>query len=346
LRKLALSLIAVLAFWGIAGLTFRLLRRTGPPRPGWRAPARACADLYAQVCAGGGANHDPTGDVRPDRYGEERARRERRRIVDAHPEWSLAQVNEELVRVIYTPERRGALVTNERWVREHLMNFIDAQPGAVFSREEKRRLRARIDRTELELPPPAAAYADEPELFLQNDVFYERVLSRRLRLRVGGAYLFTGRSRFNQIFTLAHELAHAIDPCEMRVARFSLPAYDRLSACFLERKLVAARRTRSECGRDDQLSETFADWVAVQITAEAIRELAADYTPEQRLSALANSVADLCEQDEDAIADVTYHPSPRIRIDQIFGRNPAIRELLGCTSAAVTVPESDYCDLN
>ena len=34
--------------------------------------------------------------------------------------------------------------------------------------------------------------------------------------------------------------------------------------------LVARRESRTECGQRDQLSETFADWIAVQVTAEAL----------------------------------------------------------------------------
>jgi hypothetical protein len=102
-------------------------------------------------------------------------------------------------------------------------------------------------------------------------VYYERFADGRMRLRVGGAYLLSAKSWFNLVFTLAHELGHAIDPCELRVARLPLPAYDRLGACLLADGLVASRETRAECGQDDQLSEAFSDWLAVQVTADVLK---------------------------------------------------------------------------
>ncbi len=155
-----------------------------------------------------------------------------------------------------------------------------------------------------------------------------------IRLRVGGAYVLAARSWFNLIFTFAHEMGHAIDPCELRSMHLSIPAYDRIRGCFLRNGLIAARRTRAECARDDQLAETFADWVAVEITSQALAPFALEFGNEDVLSAVANSVRDLCDQTEmgGGVPDLEYHPSPQIRIEEIFGRHPAIRSLLGCAS--------------
>jgi hypothetical protein len=312
-----------------------------------------CAQMHRTVCQKRGATHDPTGAVKPDVDGELQALREYERIIREHPDWTSAQVDDELVRTIYTDKRRERLRSAYRWVQNTLETFIERQPEQVFTASEKRRLLTRLRKTELQLPPPAAVYADEPDLFTKNDVVYERTLDGRMRMRVGGAYVLTAKSWFNLVFTMAHELGHAIDPCELRAARISIPAYDRLSACFMAHGLTAARSTRLECGDNDQLSETFADWLAVQVSSRALRNFATEFHGPQLASAAMNSVRDLCEQDDDEGASrdpagFEFHPSPEIRIDRIFARNPMIRETLGCGPAPADPTGNDpyateYC---
>ncbi|MGZ3708601.1 MAG: hypothetical protein ACXWPM_07315, partial [Bdellovibrionota bacterium] len=284
---------------------------------------------------------DPTGTVVPDVEGDRQAVRFYEELIEQHPDWSAPQVDDALVAAIYTPKRRGRVQSAFHFVEHTLLKFIDNQPEEVFSAREKRQLKARVRKTQLQLPVNAATYSDEPDLFTKNEVFYERMLDGQMRMRVGGAYLLTAKSWFNIVFTLGHEFAHAIDPCEIRSAHMSLPAYDRLTACFLRNNLIATHKTRLECEQDDQLSETFADWVAVHIAAEALRSYSAEFPGVQLWNAATNSVRDLCEQEDDLdLLDVQYHPPPQVRIEAIFGRNPEIRQVLGCNPA----PEPEYCD--
>jgi hypothetical protein len=308
------------------------------PNPATKNPSAAplvaddpCRHLYHLICSKTGITRDPTGLVRPDIDGEKMALQIYESIIHDHPDWNSDQVNEQLVRQIYTRSNVDRIESAHHWVRNVMEQIIDSQPDRVFNANEKKILKSRLNRTELQMPIPVSAYEDESYLLTKNDIFYERTMDGKMRLRVGGAYFFTARSWFNQVFTLGHELAHSIDPCEIRSARISIPAYDRLSACFMDRGLVAVRRGRSECGENDQLSETFADWFAVQVTAEALRGFSLEFHGPALLSATTNAVRDLCEQDEpDMVEDTEFHPSPRIRISRIFGRNPGIREILGC----------------
>ena len=105
--------------------------------------------------------------------------------------------------------------------------------------------------------------------------------------------------------------------------------------------LVARRALRQECGQRDQLSETFADWVAVQITAEALKSFAAEFTGSHLSNAATNAVRDLCEQEDGPEEfDLEFHPEPRIRIERIFGESPKVREVLGCEPMPSASP---YC---
>lgn len=297
-----------------------------------------CDQIYQVFCQKAGETKDPTGSVHPDLDGEKRAFQLFSQLTKEHPNWTQQQVDEELVRQIFNPRRKFQIESVFRWVLQTMESFFDQ--SIEFTSYEKHLIRGRLYRTQLQLPPPASIYADEPDLLTKNEVYYERTLGGEMRLRVGGAYLFTAKSKFNLIFTLAHELAHAIDPCEIRSAHMAFPGYDRLTACFLDTGIIARRKTRSECGANDQLSEVFADWVAVQITARALEDFATEFDHQQIIAAARNSVRDLCDQEPNELeSDLEFHPSPAIRIG-VFGKNPKIRALLGCRPLA-SLPS--YC---
>lgn len=212
-----------------------------------------------------------------------------------------------------------------------MIKKIEAQPEVIFTSQEKQELKLRLIRTDLDLPTRDSPYSDEPDLLTKSDVFYESLANQKMRLRIGGAYPLSVTSWFNLVFTIAHELAHSIDPCEVRLAHLSYPAYDRLGACLMRQGLIATRQNRSECVHQDQLSETFADWMAVQLTAEALHQFGTEFKGPQLLGAAINSVKDLCEEETSIYEEnIDFHPPARVRINLIFGKNPKIRKILGC----------------
>lgn len=333
LRAAILPLLVLGTGWAIAHRSFDDGVRGLPTNRGLASLSTdACSHWLELVCGSEGdlrvGPRDPTGSVLWDSEGEAQADRLRRDIQKEHPRWDDAQVDEALVHVIYTPKRRARLESAFETVRRSIERIIQRQPPAVLTSREKKALVQRIQSLKLELPPPASIYADERGMLTKTEVFYERLTNGLTRLRVGGAYLLNARSWFNLVFTLAHETAHAIDPCELRSAHLSLPTYDRIAACFLRNGLIATRPTRTECLKDDQLAETFADWIAVQVTAEALSLFSTEFKGPSLVAAVVNSVRDLCEQDEGV--NVEYHPPPSVRIEGIFGSNARIRELLGC----------------
>jgi hypothetical protein len=162
-------------------------------------------------------------------------------------------------------------------------------------------------------------------------------------VRVGGAYLLTAKSWFNRVFTFAHELAHSIDPCDMNSVKIHVPGYDALMKCFQKQGFFRIAKDTVLCGNNDQRAEAFADWVAVQVTAEALEQYKPKFkSPLDPLNSAINSVRDLCHQESWLDDDTSFHPDPRSRIERIFGWNPAIREFLGCKPGEDPVP---YCSL-
>jgi hypothetical protein len=301
-----------------------------------------CLNIYQWVCQKSGETQDPTGVVSPDLEGEKQAIRIYKEIIRQHPDWGVEKIDSALVSEIYNPKRRGRIEAAFHWVRHAIEKLIDQQPDHLFNTQEKQEIKDRLRKTQLQIPPPASVYSDAPDLLIRNEVYYERMSGGEMRLRVGGAYLLIAKSWFNLVFTFAHELAHSIDPCEVRVARFSFPAYDRLTACFLENGFIQIAKNRSECGYNDQLSEIYADWVAVQITAEALSFFSTEFHGSQILNAARNAVRDLCEQEDDQDEpDLEFHPSGQKRIGKIFGQSPLIRELLGC--GPLPLQEGAYC---
>ena len=293
-----------------------------------------CLHVYALICHRGKVVEDPTGDVEPDVAGEVEALRLYEEITHKNPHWTSDQVDDELVKLIYTEKRRHRLMDVFSWVVHAMERFIDQQPASVLSPRTKAQLKYRVRSTRLELPPPTSIYAGEPDLFTKNDVYYATLNSGRRVIRVGGAYLLTVRSWFNRVFTFAHELAHSIDPCEMEGLKIPIPAYERLVQCFAKEGLMRVEKNASLCGANDQRAEVFADWVAVHITVDAIEQYRPKFkNPAEMLNSAINSVRDLCHQESWLDDDVQYHPEPRTRIEMIFGRSPRIREFLGCKPA-------------
>ncbi len=300
----------------------------------------SCFDLYEAVCSNK-KTKDPSGFVKRDVEGEVEALRIMEKIVQNNKKISTQNVYEELANKIYTEERVKILKDLFEDVRKYMLKFIDAQPFQSLGLEERIILKKQIEKVVLEIPPPANIYSDELDLYTSNDVFYERTKENNLRIRIGGANLFTVNSKFNLAFTLAHELAHSIDPCELKYNQVDILAYHGLAECF-GTPLV---EQSGECMAHGRVSEIFADWVATHIVADLLTVSSEKYTIAQTRMALMNAVRDLCVEEEPYDDDRTpeddkspetpeelaaSHPSSSYRVNHIFAQHPQIRKILGC----------------
>lgn len=303
---------------------------------------RYCRNAYEVTCESAtSTTRDPTGKVDLQIAGEVRALRVLRKIMGDHPTWNSKQVEEKLVTAIYTEKRVKRIEAAYQWVKEQLLAIIQRKDSDLFSDVEKASLIERISRVELDIPPPASKYADAADLFTKNTIYYERTPKNVLRLRVGGAYLMNISSWFNLVFTLAHEFSHAIDPCELAVNSTRPDSYNGLVSCFVRKGWV--EDARSSCAGNEQISEVFADWMASEVLSSALLNSEKDYTLEQRVQAAINSVRDLCEEPVGIDIFSEYnHPSPSVRIQKIFGKNPKIRKSLGCQP----VVNESFCDFS
>ncbi len=303
-----------------------------------------CAELFHHACTRRGITADPSGVVQPNVRGELEALRLYETIIHENPEWTSDQVDEDLVKKIYTEKRRTIMLDTFRWVAREMKKVIEQYPDTVMTADIKKKLKRRIETTSLELPPPASIYETEPDLFTKNEMYFESLESKRRVIRVGGAYLLTAKSWFNRVFTLSHELAHSIDPCEVKLAKIEPAAYRRLARCFYQQKIIQKDPELHKCGTKNQLGEAFADWMAAELTAVAMEHYKVKLkTHEDILHSAINAVRDLCDQESwVAEGDSDLYPDPAVRIAKIFAHNPKIKKLLQCE---VDSNEMPYCSL-
>lgn len=292
-----------------------------------------CHHFYQSVCQGKEIVLDPTGSVQSDIKGEVEALRLYEKIIHEHPTWNNEQVDEELVTRIYTPKRKKILLDTYEWIRKRMVKFIEKQSSNSISEEAKKELIRRINNIKLELPPPASIYSNEPDLFTKNDVYYENFTGERRVIRVGGAYLLTAKSWFNRVFTLAHEMSHAIDPCELQMAQIQVSGYQKLLDCFQNDKGIQFGNLSSGCSKNNFVGELFSDWLATRMTVQALEMYASKFrNKEDLINSVINSVKDLCGQESLLTGDSETHPDPKVRVEKIFGVNPDLRNLLGCST--------------
>lgn len=300
-----------------------------------------CQDPYQSTCDQRWPSVDPSGQVRPDVSGEVRALRLMRKMVQKNPDWTADQVQENLAIMIYTDQRRERAFKVFEWAKSQILQWI-AEKSDVFNKIERQALIERIQSVTLNMPPPASEYAEAVDLITKNAVYYERTSTGELRLRVGGAYLMSTTSWYNMVFTFAHEIAHSIDPCEMKNFGLVPRSYQPLIQCFVERDWV--EEDRRNCGSLEQVSEVFADWVASEIFSRALSQWSVDYSPEEKIKAAINSTRDLCEQSiEGQSLNLSYHQDPQTRIGQILGLRPQIQTILGCPD--LQAKSFQYCSL-
>ncbi|QLY24267.1 hypothetical protein [Bdellovibrio sp. KM01] len=297
-----------------------------------------CEKSYDSICKGN-AVADPTGETSLDYRGEIRALRVLRRIVRTNPGWTTEQIEDELVTRIYTPERKEKLHRIFELVRAQMIEYIKQQSSKTFSDVDKATLIERISKVNLELPVDRTTYSDATDLYTKSEIYYERSHDGEIhRVRVGGAYVLNTSSEFSIIFTMAHELAHSIDPCGIQGENLNQAVYNELVQCFVDSQWI--KKEEAQCGNKDKTSEVFADWVGSEILARFLRTQT-KYSIEEKTRAAINAVRDLCDDSSGfEKVNLEYYPTDVIRVKSIFSKNTLLRKELQCVNSGTVKP---YC---
>ncbi|WP_413584669.1 hypothetical protein [Bdellovibrio sp. HCB274] len=312
---------------------------TAERTPAGKASDLFCSKGYETICKSPPVA-DPTGETSLDYRGEIRALRILRRIVRSNPGWTTEQIENELVQQIYTEPRKQNLIRIFETVRGQMLEYVHQQPARVFSDYDKSVLEQRIRQVQLDLPVNRETYSDATDLYTKSEIYYESNNEGLMRIRVGGAYVLNTTSEFSIVFTMAHELAHAIDPCSLKSAQINYRAYDELVGCFVDSQWIT--REEAQCGNKDKTSEVFADWMGAEILARSIKNRP-NYSLQDKVNASINAVRDLCD---DSLGyekvNLDYYPTDVIRVKSIFSKNGLLRKELQCAGTTAP-PAQPYC---
>lgn len=121
-------------------------------------------------------------------------------------------------------------------------------------------------------------------------------------------------------FTLGHELAHSIDATQ---DRFPQP-YERMKSCY--------NQLQGGTGQfESRGPEITADYWGSQILSERLR--ADNITGSEAIRALALATDEFCSFNEDQV-----YPSGIARLDLTIGRDPHVRQALGCGAPTNEAP--------
>ncbi len=333
-------------------------------------PQDRCEQLMTFICQGRPRTRYKSGEpiAQTEVESELEVLREYESLVRANPEWTHEELDEALAKSVYTPERVQELTRAFDYSKAQIISFLSKQERQFLSFKAKTELTKIIKSVILDLPPPAIKYQQEPQLLTKSDVYFEKITEKKnitRRVRIGGAYAALKKNWPNLVFTMTHELAHSIDPCELKnqILRSSeWLGYQNLQECFSARKILfkpkVAQGTHPFCAGQDHLAEMFADWVAIEVLSHALRDsikeflidpgLSAQEARKQRLDrafqVTIGAVHDLCDPDEmDDELDLSQHPSAQTRMTEILGKHPVIRSILGCKS---DLHHATYCSFS
>lgn len=292
-------------------------------------PPFECRKLYDEICYKPGKK-DPTGFASLTPESESKVLRMFEELVRSHPKETPDQIDERLVRLIYTEKKTEtlqALFKKTQLLLDKKIKRLTGKNSEAYEFYKKR-----LEKIKLELPPPASRYSDERSILTGDDALYYELDDDPIKIRVGGALVNSIDSQFNLIQTLAHELAHALSPCSISKTTIPWGFYTRALKCLGYTK----EKVLIECAHPGKMNEIIADWFAASTVAEIIREETKSFNYDEKLAAIKNSVRDLCDYGRDRTPDPKHdwskaHPSGAERINGIFAQHPRIQSTLQCS---------------
>ena len=195
-----------------------------------------------------------------------------------------------------------------------------------------------------------------------------------------GGSIFQSDSEFEIVDTLAHELAHSIDPCNIADGPadvgFKFKSEDLLKQeveyplsnilqCLRTKESISAKNYRLEDKKpatadasdtandtapnfcdDDQVGESFCDWIAAE-TLPRYMEKNHKLTREQYRLGYMNAFKPICiirtekmREEREKPGERSDHPMIEDRINRILAVNPKVREQMGCSASTSPI----YCD--
>lgn len=131
------------------------------------------------------------------------------------------------------------------------------------------------------------------------------------------------KNPYAYLTVVAHEAGHKIGPMVSNINGYDLSSeYRELLACYKDNKSIKLE--------DNQGDETMSDYFSSEVLARQIHKL----PEEQRKQAVMSAMQGYCmfdESQEHSFSCKGNHPENSLRVSGIFGANPSIRKILGCS---------------
>lgn len=250
-------------------------------------------------------------------------------------------------------------------IKKHMARKIESLP---ISEDMKKKMIRRIQGTQLsghDCTPPV--FQESSAVTQMNSLFFPNAYysSHTNSIKICKGLLSDGFSEFTISRIVAHELAHAIDPCQFAhgpedsgirysrndsfdVVRREYPLRD-LTTCLRSSKSINAQinsakinaspLTSEDICLNDQMGEAVADWFAGEVMADHLSEAHPHLTSEQWQKGLANSFRVFCGDSHSE--EFIVHPEAKRRINNIIAVNPRLRSKMNCSNP---VANAVYCD--
>jgi hypothetical protein len=159
------------------------------------------------------------------------------------------------------------------------------------------------------------------------------------------ATMFKSSSLFVEVQHIAHEMGHAVSPCNMQdgdSAWAPLITCLRTPASINARTKNGASGTKCDFANEDQTDEAFADWMGSEVLADLSGTLTLamkNLSPQKFTNGLTNIYKPFCNGLQNK--QQTAHPRDRDRLELITA-NPKIQARMGCRPT----PVKTYCDVS
>ncbi len=183
-----------------------------------------------------------------------------------------------------------------------------------------------------------------------------------------------GVSKYQLSFVFAHELAHSIDPCHLQFGSPNVSvnyqnsnedaykAYPfKILKCLRSDKSILAydpkfyglseseKGVPSFCLGNDQINESFCDWIATEILYRHMKTNLSKNTKQHHINGIASVWRYSCNEHQSlglsslGLQGDSPHPSSVDRLNRLTLAHPGIRREIGCDPLG---DEVEYCDRN
>ncbi len=149
-------------------------------------------------------------------------------------------------------------------------------------------------------------------------------------------------SMFNLAMALSHELTHTLDPCaeefQIGIPKGVRSPWMPVMQCLRSADSVKANPSKRtlDCIVGDQIGESFADWMGLEITVDYVRRNYSDMRKNDLKNGWINMSRYSCD------TRVGEHPAMIDRMNKLTLTHPEIRKDFGCTSPS----KATYCPMD